>query len=519
MRRSKNPMPKARWIAACAAVVGGLVLLHPLVLAQGGGNPPQGPGQGQGQGQGQGGTNPQQPPRREDPIKKVREDITGTKKTNQFRPIVLQPLPPVQAETGKLVSFQIIVRDRAEDPVPLIYSLEGAPTDAEMDPVTGIFRWFPLSSGNYRFNVVVKDNSVPPRMATQQITIRVTDPLTFFGYSFFQIPRAAIEARILMARQMMMPLQPPVAGVNGVPMQDFQRQQNQNQNNQGNGNQGNQNNQGQGNNQGNNQGNQGSGGNQNQGNQNQGNQNQGNQNQGNQNQGNQNQGNQGNQQNQNQGFPPDNRPPLPGQPGFQGQPVNGGNTLDARQFPVGPFEMMGNNVFVPSPERYQLGPGDTLTIRYWSPTEEPRDIDVRIDPAGRINLPVTGENIVLRGQTLVQAEALLRRALARTLRDASLTVSLRELRTMSIVVLGEAYMAGSYQVPAVVTLFNALYMFGGPTMNGSLRRIELRRTDGTRRTFDLYQFLVFGDASQDVPLQPGDVIYIPPVDSRVTVKG
>ena len=62
----------------------------------------------------------------------------------------------------------------------------------------------------------------------------------------------------------------------------------------------------------------------------------------------------------------------------------------------------------------------------------------------------------------------------------------------------KTFLPGNYEMPAVATLFNALYLFGGPSDAGSLRRIELRRTDGTRRVFDLYQFLVFGDAGQDV---------------------
>lgn len=194
-------------------------------------------------------------------------------------------------------------------------------------------------------------------------------------------------------------------------------------------------------------------------------------------------------------------------------------SMDPLKQVIGPFDLMGANISPPAPERYQLGPGDLLTIRFWSPTLEVSERDLRIDQFGGINLPASGRRIILRGKTLVEAESLLKKEMQLLVTNADLTLTLKELRTMSIIVTGEAYLPGNYQMPAVATLFNALYIFGGPSENGSLRNIEIRRTDGTRRTFDFYRFLIFGDASQDVPLQPGDVVYIPPVARRVTVKG
>lgn len=196
-----------------------------------------------------------------------------------------------------------------------------------------------------------------------------------------------------------------------------------------------------------------------------------------------------------------------------------GMTADALRYIVSPVEMLGFDVYVPAPERYQLGPGDMLTVRIWSATLPAQDFDVKIDPRGAISLPTGNERIVLRGQTLAQAEVLLRRAVRRQIKNGDVSIQLKELRTMSIQVLGDAYLPGSYQVPAVSTLFNTLYVCGGPSYSGSLRDIQLRRTDGTARHFDMYRFLSLGDASADVPLQPGDVIFIPPVKARITIKG
>lgn len=213
-------------------------------------------------------------------------------------------------------------------------------------------------------------------------------------------------------------------------------------------------------------------------------------------------------------------PNIPFQTQQPGTQQNASATASALLNFVGPLDqMLGMNVYVPAPERYQLGPGDTITVRVWSPTMEARDFPVRIDASGTITLPQGNVRLVLRGMTLGQAEARIRTEIRRQIRDGDVSVTLSELRTMSVTVMGEAYLPGNYQVPAVSTLFNALYVFGGPNDNGSLRQIELRRTNGTRVILDLYNFLLRGDARGDVPLQPGDVIFIPPAVERVTVDG
>lgn len=191
---------------------------------------------------------------------------------------------------------------------------------------------------------------------------------------------------------------------------------------------------------------------------------------------------------------------------------------DALRGFVGPEAMAWMNVVASAPERYQLGPGDVLTLRYWSETLEPREVLLRIDPQGAINLPMGGR-LIARGQTLSQLQENIRKSLSRLIRGVEVSLTLNELRTMTITVAGEAYAPGSYQVPAVATLFSALYACGGPNDRGSLRRIQLKRGDGSVYTFDFYRFLLHGDGSQDIALQPGDVLFIPPVEIQVQVAG
>ena len=193
--------------------------------------------------------------------------------------------------------------------------------------------------------------------------------------------------------------------------------------------------------------------------------------------------------------------------------------VNALQYFVGPAQMANGNVAMPAPERYQLGPGDKLVIRYSSPLELPKERIVTVESTGTLIVPVMGTKLTVRGMSLAQAEKAIVKEIQRGLRDASVTVSLGELRTISISIVGEVIAQGSYQVPSVMTLFNALYTAGGPTIDGSFRNIQLRRSNGTSRTIDLYSYLLKGDPSQDVALQPGDLILVPPATNRVAIKG
>lgn len=195
------------------------------------------------------------------------------------------------------------------------------------------------------------------------------------------------------------------------------------------------------------------------------------------------------------------------------------NKINATESITGPTQMTFQGINMPAPDRYQLGPGDKLQARYWSPTAEAVDSILTIDQTGSVTVPVMGTKLVLRGMTLVQAEAAITKELRRGLREASVTLSLSELRTISVSVVGEVVAQGSYQFPSVMTAFNAIFAAGGPTMSGSMRKIQLRRANGKAITIDLYAYLLKGDASQDIPLQPGDLILVPVASNRVAVKG
>lgn len=170
-------------------------------------------------------------------------------------------------------------------------------------------------------------------------------------------------------------------------------------------------------------------------------------------------------------------------------------------------------------DRYQLGPGDLLTIRVWSPTVEPKEFQERVDASGSISVPVSGRRRVVRGQTLLQIESQLATEIKQYLRNAKVTVSIAELRSISVSVLGEAFAPGTFTIPATATLFDVLLLAGGPSERGSLRSIQLRRANLPARNFDVYGFLLSGKATENISLQPGDTIFVPPTGARVHVEG
>lgn len=442
----------------------------------------------------------------EDPLQKIR-DAQG-RNTKLAETLTMDAIGVRQGKVKELITFKALVRNGRQEIVNLLYSLQDGPRDAQIDTNSGTFTWVPMQAGTYAFDIVATDPTDPAKSVRQRVTISVTKPLEHFGYEFFAAPRAAILGRMMAIQQGLAKPGVPFSARQGMSESLLPDAVNQVANpnrdlgfppKTGNGNG---NGQGTGTGQpptqsGNGQSTQGA---------------------------------QGTGQAGGQTTDVSGQTTQPstsfGQPNLnpwkvntQGQDPSFIQSVDALKYFVGPFDMMGSNVFVPAPERYQLGSGDVLNLRVWSPTVDAKEYTTKVDERGGINLPTSGRRLVLRGQTLAQAESMLRKELQRDLRDADVTVTLRELRTMTLTVLGEAFMPGSYQVPAVATLFNAIYMFGGPTENGSLRRIELRRNDGTKRTFDLYKFLVYGESQQDVALQPGDTIFIPPVESRVTVQG
>lgn len=171
---------------------------------------------------------------------------------------------------------------------------------------------------------------------------------------------------------------------------------------------------------------------------------------------------------------------------------------------------------VPVTPDYVVGPGDEILIRAWGQV----DIDYRatVDRLGNIYLPKVG-TLQVAGLKYQELQSSLHQAIARNFNNFELQVNLGQLRSIQIFAVGQAARPGSYTVSGLSTLVNALFAVGGPNTAGSLRHIQLKRGGAVLTELDLYAFLLDGDKSHDVKLEPGDVIVFPAVGPQAAITG
>ena len=165
---------------------------------------------------------------------------------------------------------------------------------------------------------------------------------------------------------------------------------------------------------------------------------------------------------------------------------------------------------------YLLGPGDELRIRVWGQINF--DAALRIDRSGNIYLPQVGA-VHVAGLPYASVQEHVRSEVARVFRNFDLTVDLGQLRSIQVFVVGQVRRPGSYTISSLSTLINALFASGGPTSQGSLRHVQLKRQGQVVARFDFYDLLLRGDKSNDVALLPGDVIFVPTVGAQVALTG
>lgn len=168
------------------------------------------------------------------------------------------------------------------------------------------------------------------------------------------------------------------------------------------------------------------------------------------------------------------------------------------------------------PDDYAIGPGDEIQIRGWGMV----DIDLvsKVDRSGAIYIPRVG-NVGVAGVKFKDLQAHLKKSIGKIFTNFELTASLSQTRAIQVYVTGFARQPGSYQISAMSTLVNALFAVGGPSAEGSVRRVEVKRNGKTIATFDLYAFLNEGAKPSDVQLQDGDVIHIPAMGNLVALTG
>lgn len=185
----------------------------------------------------------------------------------------------------------------------------------------------------------------------------------------------------------------------------------------------------------------------------------------------------------------------------------------------------GNTTFEPNlrlatPVNYILGPDDQLNINVYGSSLVNWKLDV--SPEGNINIPGIGL-LNVAGKTIEQATAAIKNKLSANNyaigRGTSVQVSLGNIRSIKVIIVGEVIKPGTYTLPSLATVFNALYSANGPNDNGSFRQIEIIRNNRIIRRLDIYDFLVKGDQKDNIGLQDQDIIRVPTYRIRVEMNG
>lgn len=178
---------------------------------------------------------------------------------------------------------------------------------------------------------------------------------------------------------------------------------------------------------------------------------------------------------------------------------------------------------IPTPQNYQLGPGDELIIEVWGASQSQSRLTV--SPEGQIVVPDVGV-INVGGLTIEKASTLITNRLSTIYSglkgntpNTFAQVSIGNVRSIKVTVAGDAFMPGTYTIPSFATAFNALYLAGGPDEMGSFREIRVVRNGKLYQKIDLYDFLLRGETELNVRLQDEDIVFIAPFQNRVTFYG
>lgn len=165
---------------------------------------------------------------------------------------------------------------------------------------------------------------------------------------------------------------------------------------------------------------------------------------------------------------------------------------------------------------YVVGPGDEVVVRAWGQIEF--NLSLTVDRNGMLVIPKVGA-VFVGGMRYQDMQGAIHAEMSKVYRNFEMAVTMGQLRGIQIFVVGMASQPGSYTIGSMSTLVNALFAAGGPSPKGSMRRIQLKRTNKVIAEFDLYDMLLKGDTSKDMRLRQGDVIVIPPVGPMVAVAG
>ena len=173
------------------------------------------------------------------------------------------------------------------------------------------------------------------------------------------------------------------------------------------------------------------------------------------------------------------------------------------------------NMNIATPGDYRLGPGDAVIIDIYGASQKSNQYTV--SPDGDVTIEGFGP-VQVSGLTVAQANARLRQTLGSRYQSSKVRLTVGQTKTIMVNVMGEVRMPGTYTLSAFSTVFNALYMAGGPNDIGTLRDIKIFRANRLIAHVDVYDYILNGKAS-NIHLTDNDVIVVGPYDCLVNITG
>lgn len=173
------------------------------------------------------------------------------------------------------------------------------------------------------------------------------------------------------------------------------------------------------------------------------------------------------------------------------------------------------NMNIATPGDYRLGPGDAVIIDIYGASQ--KSYQYTVSPDGDVTIEGFGP-VQVSGLTVAQANARLRSTLGSRYQSSKIKLTVGQTKTIMVNVMGEVRMPGTYTLSAFATVFNALYMAGGPNDIGTLRDIKIFRANRLIAHVDVYDYILNGKAS-NIHLTDNDVIVVGPYDCLVNITG
>lgn len=171
---------------------------------------------------------------------------------------------------------------------------------------------------------------------------------------------------------------------------------------------------------------------------------------------------------------------------------------------------------IATPPNYVLGPGDHIIIDIYGASQ--KAVTAQVSPEGKVTLPGVGP-VKVSGMTVAAAQAQISKTLGSRYSSSQLSVSLGQTRSITINVMGEVKVPGTYTLSAFSTVFHALYMAGGINDIGTLRNIKVFRNGRQITVVDVYEYILNGRLAGNIRLMENDVIVVGPYDCLVGIEG